>query len=76
MRGTRTHARSIPVTGQREPQQRVASNIPTQEGERKKDTQSGKSFHVAMSNLPSPLETLSHLAVIGSVRDVTCSLAL
>ncbi|GBP75956.1 hypothetical protein EVAR_54609_1 [Eumeta japonica] len=32
-------ARSIPVTGQYVRQQRVASNIPTQEGERKKDTQ-------------------------------------
>ncbi|GBP04040.1 hypothetical protein EVAR_74800_1 [Eumeta japonica] len=42
MRGTRTHARSIPVTGQRERSQRVASNIPTQEGERKKDTQRQK----------------------------------
>ncbi|GBP58844.1 hypothetical protein EVAR_84039_1 [Eumeta japonica] len=39
MRGTITYARSIPVTDQRERQQRVASNIPTQEGERKKDTQ-------------------------------------
>ncbi|GBP16822.1 hypothetical protein EVAR_13207_1 [Eumeta japonica] len=29
MHGTRTHARSVPVTGQGEREQRLASNIPT-----------------------------------------------
>ncbi|GBP19021.1 hypothetical protein EVAR_78490_1 [Eumeta japonica] len=49
MRGTRTHARSIPVTGQREHSQRVASNIPTQEGERK--------IHKSRNNYRKPTST-------------------